>query len=170
MKSRLIQLGKAVGKDADEAKASLLQLLKGSAKGARILKFLEDQYGSSLGWRQIITRFELDTGKWAKEGRAEEVAAAAAAETAAAATTKFPKPKPKQPKAKTKINIQCMKARFLGSCPTEGTLSPYLHDGEGQVQGRARKGDMHAICLHWEMPEGMQVREPTLGCAWSEVQ
>ena len=54
LKRRLIQLGKAVGKDDDEAKASLQQLLKGSAKGARIVKFLEDQYGSSLGWRKII--------------------------------------------------------------------------------------------------------------------
>ena len=66
IKSRLVKLGKAVGKDDDEAKASLLQLLKGSTKGARILKFLEDQCGPSLNWRQIIARFDLRLGN-AKE-------------------------------------------------------------------------------------------------------
>ena len=146
MRSRLIQLGKAVGRDDDEAKASLLQLLRGSAKGARILKFLEDQHGSSLGWRQIVTRFELDTAKWAKEGRAEETAAAAAAETAAAAAATYPpRPKPKGAKAKTKIKVQCMRARFMGSCSTEGTSCPYLHDEKGKFKEEYEKG----ICMYF---------------------
>ena len=149
MKSRLVKLGKAVGKDDDEAKASLQQWLKGSTKGARILKFLEDQYGSSLTWRHIVSRFELDTSQWAKEGRAEVVAAAAALEVAAAAATIPPKQRPRnprypRPKAKA-ITAQCMRARFMGECPGEGTSCPYLHTEKGKFKAEGDKW----VCMYF---------------------
>ena len=137
IKSRLVKLGKAVGKDDDEAKASLQQLLKGSTKGARILKFLENQYGSSLTWRQIVSRFELDTSQWAKEGRAEVVAAAAAVEVAAAAATTPPQSKakkPKVPKAKRKSHHDPMhEGEVYGGVPRGGHIVPLLTHRKRQV-------------------------------------